>query len=137
MIAQWFTNMLNSYGPSNDFHFKPAVSAPGGGIVSTMPLALGGFAVMSGTSMATPFVAGVSALLLSVKGNSPAVAKSARSLFETTASKVPSSYTDDDPYQTLTQAGSGLIQAHSAIHASTIISPGELILNDTAHFQGL
>ncbi|KAH9484870.1 Minor extracellular protease vpr [Psilocybe cubensis] len=128
---------FSTYGPSNDFHFKPAIAAPGGNIISTMPLALGGFAVLSGTSMATPFVAGVSGLLLSAKGKSPAVAKSARTLFETTASKVPSSLTDGDPWHTATQTGAGLIQAYNAIHAQTIVSPGELILNDTANFKGL
>ncbi|PPQ89471.1 hypothetical protein CVT25_011997 [Psilocybe cyanescens] len=126
---------FSTYGPSNDFHFKPAIAAPGGNIISTMPLALGGFAVLSGTSMATPFVAGVSGLLLSVKGKSPAVAKSARTLFETTSSKIASSNTDRDPWHTVTQAGAGLIQAYNAIHAQTIVSPGELILNDTANFK--
>ncbi|KAF4621066.1 hypothetical protein D9613_000162 [Agrocybe pediades] len=134
--AGGLVSSFSTYGPSNDFHFKPAVAAPGGGIVSTMPLAQGGFAVLSGTSMATPFVAGVSALLLSAKGKSPAVAKAARSLFETTATKLPSSYSDNDPLQTLTQAGAGLIQAYDAVHATTIISPSELVLNDTAHFKG-
>ncbi|KIM45529.1 hypothetical protein M413DRAFT_442200 [Hebeloma cylindrosporum] len=127
---------FSTYGPSNDFHFKPAVAAPGGGIISTMPLDLGGFAVLSGTSMATPFVAGVSALLLTAKGKTAAVAKGARDLFETTSSRVPSSHTDGALPHTLTQAGAGLIDAYKALHTTTIVSPGELILNDTAHFKG-
>ena len=128
---------FSTFGPENDFSFKPAVSAPGGNIISTYPLALGGYAVASGTSMATPFVAGASALLLAAKGKTPAVARAARNLFETTATKVPSSLTDGDPYQTLTQAGAGLINAYDAIHGTTLVSTGELILNDTAHFKGM
>lgn len=87
--------------------------------------------------MATPFVAGSSALLLSVKGKSTAVTSAARTLFETTAQKVGSSKTDGDPLQTLTQQGAGLINVFNAIHTTTIVSPGELILNDTAHFKGV
>ncbi|KAF8893560.1 subtilisin-like protease [Infundibulicybe gibba] len=126
---------FTSYGPSNDFFFKPAVAAPGGNILSTLPVPLGSFGVESGTSMATPFVAGSAALLFSVKGNSAAVGRTARTLFETTAQLVSSSHTDGDPLQTVTQQGAGLINVFNAIHATTIVSPGELILNDTAHFQ--
>ena len=51
----WF---CRSYGSSNDFYFKPAVAAPGGNILSTLPTTLGSFGVKSGTYTATPFVAG-------------------------------------------------------------------------------
>lgn len=86
--------------------------------------------------MATPFVAGSAALLFSVKGRSKEVGTTARTLFETTARRVPSSHTDGDPLQTVTQQGAGLINVFDAIHATTIISPSQLILNDTAHFNG-
>lgn len=39
-------------------------------------------------------------------------------------------------FHRLTQQGAGLIDAYAAIHATTIISKGELILNDTANFVG-
>jgi len=85
--------------------------------------------------MAAPFVAGSAALLLSVKGKSAAVTSGARNLFQTTAQMVPSSKKDGAPLQTLTQQGAGLINVFDAIYATTIVSPGELILNDTANFQ--
>ncbi|KAF8800185.1 subtilisin-like protease [Phlegmacium glaucopus] len=128
---------FSGYGPTEDFFFKPAVAAPGGNILSTLPIALGSFGVQSGTSMACPFVAGASALLLSARGNTIHVAKSARNLFESTAQKVPSNNMDGGPLQTLTQQGAGLINVYDAIHTTTIISPAELILNDTAHFVGV
>ncbi|KAF8524710.1 subtilisin-like protease [Hysterangium stoloniferum] len=127
---------FTSYGPSNDFFFKPAVATPGGNILSTFPVPLGSFALESGTSMATPFMAGSAALLLQVKGKSQSVARGARTLFETTAQKIPSSHTDGDPLQTLTQQGAGLINVFNALTFKTVVTPGELILNDTAHFVG-
>jgi subtilisin family serine protease len=129
------TFTLASYGPSNDFFFKPAVTAPGGNIVSTIPIKLGAFALESGTSMACPFAAGSAALLLAAKGHSTNVARGARDLFETTARWVPSSFSGGSPFQTAAQQGAGLINVFDAVHVTTIVSPGELLLNDTAHFK--
>ena len=128
---------FSSFGPTNDMFFKPAVAAPGGNILSTLPIPLGSFGIESGTSMATPFIAGVSALLFGVKGNSPAVGRGARTLFETTAQFVPSSHTDGDPLQTVAQQGAGLVNAFSALTTNIVVSPGEFLLNDTANFVGL
>ncbi|KAJ7097194.1 subtilisin-like protease [Mycena belliarum] len=127
---------FTSYGPTHDFYFKPAITAPGGNILSTLPLTQGSWGLASGTSMSTPFLAGSSALLLSVKGKSAAVARTARTLFESTAQPISSSHTDGDPFQTVTQQGAGLIQVYDALFGTTKLSPAELILNDTAHFAG-
>ncbi|KAK7692411.1 hypothetical protein QCA50_004036 [Cerrena zonata] len=126
---------FSSIGPTNDMFFKPAVAAPGGNILSTLPVPLGSFGVESGTSMATPFIAGVSALLFGVKGNSASVGRTARTLFETTAQRISSSHTDGDPLQSVAIQGAGLVDAFKAIHTDIIVSPGEFLLNDTAHFK--
>jgi hypothetical protein len=86
--------------------------------------------------MATPFMAGSSALLLAVKGRTPAVATGARTLFQATAKPISSSLTDGDPLQTATQQGAGLVQVFDAIFGTTLLSRTELILNDTANFAG-
>ncbi|MEI8191693.1 MAG: S8 family serine peptidase, partial [candidate division NC10 bacterium] len=54
---------FSSWGTDPNLNFKPEITAPGGGIWSTVPLAKGGYANYSGTSMAAPHVGGAAALI--------------------------------------------------------------------------
>ena len=54
---------FSSWGPPPDLSFKPDITAPGGGIWSTVPVAQGSYANYSGTSMASPHIAAVAALV--------------------------------------------------------------------------
>lgn len=100
----WYSSM----GPTWDtLEMKPQLSGPGGQILSTWPLGFNaGYAIISGTSMATPFVAGCYAL---IKSQFPKLSVQAiRELMQGTA--VP---LHDDHTTTLlasvAQQGSGLV----------------------------
>ncbi|KAK7053264.1 hypothetical protein VNI00_003890 [Paramarasmius palmivorus] len=120
---------FTSYGPSNDFYFKPSVAAPGGNIMSLLPTNKGSYGVASGTSMATPFLAGSAALLLEKLGKSV----DTRTLFESTAKIIPATHDTDALFQTVAQQGAGLVQVYNAIYSTSKVWPTELVLNDTAH----
>ena len=60
---------FSSWGVSPDMRLKPEVTAPGGNIYSSVPG--GGYQYKSGTSMATPQITGVSAVVLERVQNDP------------------------------------------------------------------
>ncbi|MDE7082800.1 MAG: leucine-rich repeat protein [Clostridia bacterium] len=55
-----FMSAFSSWGPTPDLKIKPEITAHGGEITSTVP---GGYAEQSGTSMASPNMAGLTALV--------------------------------------------------------------------------
>ncbi len=121
---------FSSYGLSPDLTFKPDIGAPGGNIRSTYPLALGGYAVLSGTSMASPHVAGAVALLL--ESNPKLQSRKVRDILENTA--VPKNWWGNPALGFLDNAfrqGAGLLNIYDAITATTRITPGKLALGES------
>ncbi|KAK1622885.1 peptidase S8/S53 domain-containing protein [Colletotrichum phormii] len=68
---------FSSWGLTVDGRLKPEISVPGGSILSTYLTSEGGWAVLSGTSMATPYIAGVAALYFSSNGGRSNIANNA------------------------------------------------------------
>lgn len=98
---------FSSTGPTSDtLALKPQFSAPGESILSTWPLTGTGYAILSGTSMATPYVAGSYALVKSQYPN--ATVQEIRNRIQSTSKSIPYTYNQairDSP----TQQGAGLI----------------------------
>ncbi|KAF3074697.1 Minor extracellular protease vpr [Trichoderma lentiforme] len=123
-----------SWGPTWEVDVKPQISSPGGNILSTYPVALGGYATLSGTSMACPLTAAAVALVAQARGTFDPVL--IENLLATTAN--PQVFNDGaqfyDFLAPVAQQGGGLIQAYDAAFATTLLSPSSLTFNDTDHF---
>jgi subtilisin family serine protease len=121
---------FSSYGLAPDLSLKPDLGAPGGNIWSTYPLELGGYASLSGTSMASPHVAGAVALLLEALPHTPSQA--VRTMLQNTAVPArwwgaPTSTFLDNVHR----QGAGMLRIDSAILAKTRVEPGKLELGDS------
>ncbi|GGB46161.1 S8 family serine peptidase [Fictibacillus barbaricus] len=116
---------FSSVGSPHTLDFKPEISAPGGNIYSTVPG--NDYEIMSGTSMATPHVAGGSVLLLQAlyeKGlpHSENTVLKAKLALMNTAKVVKDPKTNGTvPYSPRVQ-GSGLMQIQNAINTPAIVT---------------
>lgn len=126
---------FSSWGPDARLQYKPDMVTPGGMIYSTFPLAKGGFTTLQGTSMASPYMAGIQALFLSKYGKTePALLL--RILQSTAVVTVkPGS---SQGLTSVFQQGGGLVSMERlfAQEPPTIVLPTALYLNDT-QFQKL
>ncbi|KAG0332559.1 hypothetical protein BG000_009906 [Podila horticola] len=123
---------FSSWGPDARLKYKPDLISPGGMIYSTFPLAKGGFATLQGTSMASPYMAGVQALFLERYGKTDP--NKLLSLLQSTAKATirPGSPTS---LTSVFQQGGGLIALERlfATDLPTVLTPTALYLNDTQY----
>jgi subtilisin family serine protease len=116
---------FSSYGLSPDLTLKPDIGAPGGLIYSTYPLEAGGYATISGTSMASPHVAGGVALLLEAKPNTPSQA--VRGILQNSAD--PKNWFGNPGLGFLDNVhrqGAGMLDIPGAILSTTKIEPAKI-----------
>ena len=122
--SKYSMSAFSSWGVTPDLRLKPEVAAPGGNIYSAVPG--GTYEFMSGTSMATPQMAGVSAVVLERVQNDPLFASmSARekidvvqNLIMGTATPVVDPLQDTGVFYSPRKQGSGLTNVLAATTSS-------------------
>ena len=122
--SKYSMSAFSSWGVTPDLRLKPEVSAPGGNIYSAVPG--GTYEFKSGTSMATPQMAGVSAVVLQRVQNDPLFASmSARekidvvqNLIMGTAAPVVDPLQDTGVFYSPRKQGSGLTNVLAATTSS-------------------
>lgn len=121
---------FSSYGMTADLQFAPDLGAPGGQIWSTLPLEKGGYGSMSGTSMASPHVAGAVALLLEAHEDlEPAQVKD---LLRNTADPALWALAPDYGYLGPSfRQGAGLLDIDDAILSDVSVAPSALSLGES------
>ncbi len=135
-------SVFTSVGPTNDLNLKPDIAAPGGDIFSTY--LEDSWAILSGTSMATPYIAGVAALYIGKYGgrqvHGPGFAKDLSMRIISSGKSVDwvANYLDyatfDFPAPAI-QVGAGLVNATKVLDYQTSLSFGVFALNDTHNFE--
>ncbi|HUG22335.1 S8 family serine peptidase [Piscinibacter sp.] len=121
---------FSSYGLAADLTLKPNIGAPGGLINSTYPLEQGGYATISGTSMASPHVAGGVALMLEAKPKTPSNAM--RNRLQNSAD--PKNWWGNPALGFLDNVhrqGAGMLDIPGTVLATTTVEPGELALGES------
>jgi subtilisin family serine protease len=116
---------------------SPQLVSPGQNILSTYPTALGSYRVMTGTSMSTPFVAAVHALLGEVYGKLDP--KRLRRILTHTSKPFAWHHGKTAHMEILApvpQQGAGILQAWDAAHTTVELDINSLMLNDTEHVVG-
>ncbi|KAJ3149265.1 hypothetical protein HDU86_006988 [Geranomyces michiganensis] len=127
---------FTSYGSDERLISKPDLAGVGGSIYSTVSKHAAevaqtdsAYLVLSGTSMACPYVAGTVALLL--EGRGALSVDQAKAIMQNAAK--PAKIFNTTLVETPLRVGAGLVDIASALASKTLVTPSFLALNDTKH----
>lgn len=129
----------SSWGPSLDGRSRPTLIAPGHNILSTFPSYLGNWGVIGGTSMSTPLVAGVAALVKQIHPEwdgaqiQAVMALTAKPIKFNTRQRSDYYGQNRDFLAPIIAQGAGFIDAWAAVHTATLTNTTSLNFNDTTH----
>jgi minor extracellular serine protease Vpr len=118
---------FSSFGLNAELELKPDIGAPGGFIRSTVPLEMGAYDTISGTSMASPHVAGATALLLEAKPGTPAAM--VRTILQNSADPILFG-SSASLLEVVHRQGAGMLDVDDAIAADTLVVPGKISLGE-------
>lgn len=122
---------FSSFGLNAELLMKPNIGAPGGAILSSYPLELGGTATLSGTSMSSPHVAGAAALILEAKPNTPASQMMSR--MQNVAD--PKNWSGNAGLGLLDHSfrqGAGMLDIVGAVTATATVTPSQISTGESA-----
>ncbi|KAG2226320.1 hypothetical protein INT45_005992 [Circinella minor] len=133
LLSEGQVSLFSSLGPTYELDLKPTLAGIGGQVYSTLPRRMaGGWGTRSGTSMASPHVTGVVALMLAYYKQKNI---SVDPLFITEQLQNHAQYVifEEKPEHPLLQ-GAGLIQPFTSLQSGIHVSPGYISFNDTENF---
>jgi subtilisin family serine protease len=119
---------FSSWGLPPDLSFKPDIGAPGGSIRSTLPLEQGGYGNLSGTSMASPHIAGAVALLLQARPHMRPDEVQAR--LQNLARPHPFGSLTSTFIDAVHRQGAGMLQVDEAVLSDVVVTPSSLALGE-------
>ena len=126
---------FSSWGLSPDLAIKPDLGGPGGLILSAWPMSLGQYKIISGTSMATPYVAGVAALYISENNDIKGKVDPDELKIILQNNAVPATLLDVNAAVSVAQQGAGLVNAFHTLRGNTRVTPSNLRLGEISSSQ--
>jgi minor extracellular serine protease Vpr len=122
---------FSSFGTDAELGLKPDIGGPGGQIYSTWPhQQFGGHNTIGGTSMASPHVAGLAALILQAKDKKVSPAMVRTLLMNTALPKAVNVAPTSGLLEPTWRQGSGLAQIVNAVTTPAWVTPAKISLGE-------